>query len=225
MSADDFTDAERPSRLEIATGEIALGEPQPCVLNLIPRIDVFVGLDLSLTSTGFCLKQGKTITIDTVKTDPKKFKDDLDRLVHIRDTLLRMIPKDVRMICVEDFFTPSNAMQIGSAIKLAMLGTAVRMALYEKGIPFITIAPSQLKKFVTGKGVGDKSMILREVYKRWGIDAKDDNQADASVLAYLAEALVATIADDTPKFQVEVIKTVRKERPRYNVKEPWAIEV
>jgi len=182
----------------------------------------FVGLDLSLTSTGFCRKNGKSITIETVKTEPKNFKNDLDRLTHIRDTLLRKIPADVKMICVEDFFTPSNKMQIGSAIKLAMLGTTLRLALHEKGLPFVIIAPSQLKKFVTGKGSGEKSMILREVYKRWGLDAKDDNQADASVLAYLAEALVNPLTADTPKFQEEVVKTVRKERPRYNVKESWA---
>jgi crossover junction endodeoxyribonuclease RuvC len=184
----------------------------------------YCGLDLSLQATGFCLKNGQTITIETIKTEPKDFKNDLARLVHIRDTILRKIPVDVKMICVEDFFTPSNAMQAGSAIKLAMLGTAVRMALYERGIPFVIIAPSQLKKFVTGKGTGEKSMILREVYKRWGIDAKDDNQADASVLAYLAEALVNPITDDVPKFQAEVIRTVRTERPRYNVEEVWAVE-
>lgn len=183
----------------------------------------FIGLDLSLTSTGLCMKTGNTIHIETIKTDPKNFKTDLERLGYIRDTILNKIPADVRMICVEDFFTPSNAMQIGSAIKLAMLGTTVRMALFEKEFPFVIIAPSQLKKFVTGKGTGDKSMILREVYKRWGIDAKDDNQADASVLAYLGEALVTPLTDDTPKFQAEVVRTVRSDRPRYNVKEPWNI--
>ena len=186
--------------------------------------NTFVGLDLSLTSTGFCRKVGKSFTIETVKTEPKNFKNDLDRLIHIRDTLLRKIPANVKMICIEDFFVPSNKLQIGSGIKLAMLGTTIRLALYERGLPFVIISPSQLKKFVTGKGSGEKSMILREVYKRWGIDAKDDNQADATVLSYIAEALVTPLTTDTPKFQEEVVKTVRKERPRYNVKESWAME-
>ena len=189
--------------------------------SLAQIIPSFVGLDLSLTSTGFCLKNGTKLTIETVKTEPKNFKNDLDRLIHIRNTLLSKIPCSVKMICMEDFFVPSNKMQIGSGIKLAMLGTAVRMALYERGMPFVIISPSQLKKFVTGKGTGEKSMIVREAYKRWGVDAKDDNQADAAVLAYLAEALVNPLTDETPKFQVEVVKTVRAERPRYNVEESW----
>ena len=183
----------------------------------------FVGLDLSLTSTGFCLKNGNTITMDTIKTEPKNFKNDLDRLIHIRNTIISKTPADVKLICIEDFFVPSNKLQIGSGIKLAMLGTTVRMALYERGIPFVVISPNSLKKFVTGKGVGDKSMILREVFKRWGINAKDDNQADASVLAYLAEALLSEINELTPKFQAEVIRTVRQDRPRYNVNAEWAV--
>ena len=190
--------------------------------NVTPQLS-FCGLDLSLTSTGFCMKRGTTLTIETVKTEPKNFKNDLDRLIHIRDTLLRKIPVDVKMICMEDFFVPSNKSQIGSGIKLAMLGTTIRLALYERGMPFVIISPSQLKKFVTGKGVGEKSMILREAYKRWAVNAADDNQADAAVLAYLAEALVFPLTDETPKFQVEVIKTVRSERPRYNVKESWGV--
>lgn len=201
--------------------EVSVGASQPCGLQHLAKKDAYVGLDLSLTGTGFCMKRGDVFTIETVSTKPKDFKTDLDRLAYIRDTLLRKIPADVKMICIEDFFTPANPMQLGSAIKLAMLGTVIRMTLNEKGIPFVIIAPSQLKKFVTGKGTGEKSMILREVFKRWGINAADDNQADASVLAYLAEALVAPLTDDVPKFQVEVVKTVRKERPRYNVKEDW----
>jgi crossover junction endodeoxyribonuclease RuvC len=183
----------------------------------------FCGLDLSLTSTGFCLKNGSTITIDTIKTEPKNFKNDLDRLIHIRNTIISKLPVGVKMVCIEDFFVPSNKLQIGSGIKLAMLGTTIRLSLYERGIPFVIVSPLQLKKFVTGKGVGDKSMILREVFKRWGINAKDDNQADASVLSYLAEALLSEITELTPKFQAEVIRTVRQDRPRYNVNAEWAV--
>ena len=207
---------------EIPVGaEIPLGPPQKCTLGIEP---VFVGLDLSLTGTGFSLKWPNSVVIETIKTVPKNFPNDLARLGHIRDELLQRIPRWVRMICIEDFFTPQNAHQIGAAISLAMLGTAVRLALYELHLPFVIVAPSQIKKFVTGKGTGQKSIVVREVFKRWGIDAKDDNQADAATLAYLAEALIEGVKEETPKFQMEVIKTVRKDRPRYNVAESWVQE-
>jgi len=185
-----------------------------------------VGLDLSLSSTGFCLMEGMRMQIETIKTEPKNFPNDLERLKHIVAQLMQRIPQHVTMVCVEDFFTPGNKAQLGSAIKLAMLGTVVRMAMYDRGIPFYVVAPSQLKKFCTGKGNGPKSVILREVYKRWGVDCKDDNQADALVLCHIAKVISGMVSPDTtvvasedvPKFQIEVAAKILAERPHYNVK-------
>ena len=176
----------------------------------------FVGLDMSLTGTGFFMKRGSTVAMETVKTTPKTCPDDLARLRHIVSEVMRRIPKDVRMVCIEDFFTPSNPFQIGAAIGLAMLGATMRLALYEAGMPFFVVAPSQVKKFATGKGTGQKSMVVKEVFKRWGYEAKDDNQADACGLAHVAEALCSPELE-RPQYQREVVKTVLADRPSYNV--------
>lgn len=144
----------------------------------IRSVPSFVGLDMSLTSSGFCCKRGDVLTVETIKTTPKTCDNDLARIRYIVDAVLSRIPKmDVKMVCIEDFFTPQNPFQIGAAIGLAMLGAVMRLALYEKGYPFFVIAPGQLKKFATGKGVGQKSIIVREVYKRWGVDAKEDRKS------------------------------------------------
>ena len=176
----------------------------------------FVGLDMSLAATGFAMKRGDVVTMETIKTTPRTCEHDLARLRYITDEVMQRIPKDVKMIGIEDFFTPQNPFQIGAAIGLAMLGATVRMALYEAGYSFFVISPGQIKKFATGKGSGQKSIVVREVYKRWGLEAKDDNQADASVLAFLAEALTKP-GEDRPQYQKEVVKTVLADRPRYNV--------
>jgi Holliday junction resolvasome RuvABC endonuclease subunit len=178
---------------------------------------VYLGLDLSLSSTGFCIKKGGETKVETIKSVPGDFDDDLSRLKHICHEIIRRIPKDVKMICVEDFYTPCNAKQIGSAIKLAMLGTVIRMALYDAKFPFYLISPNQIKKFVTGKGSGPKSMIVMAVYKHYGKEVADDNQADAMVLSHIAKALVNTSDVFQPtKAQSEVIKKVLTDRPRYN---------
>jgi crossover junction endodeoxyribonuclease RuvC len=192
--------------------ETKLGVGVPC----------FVGLDMSLTGTGFFKMQKvggvAVVTMETIKTTPKTCVNDLARLRYIVSEVMRRIPKDVKMVCIEDFFTPSNPFQIGAAIGLAMLGATVRLDLYEAGMPFFVIAPSQVKKFVTGKGTGQKSIVVREVFKRWGYEAKDDNQADACGLAHIAEALCdPNPAVERPKYQQEVVKTVLADRPRYNV--------
>lgn len=192
-----------------------------------PVEPVFVGLDMSLSSTGFCRKQGRNITIETIKTNPRTCDNDLARLRFIANECMKRIPAGTAMVCIEDYFTPANKGQIGSAIKLVGLGTVMRLALYEAGLPFYVVAPGQLKKFATGKGTGQKSIVVREVYKKWGIDAKDDNQADACVLAHMAEAISCVTDPDScivtsvemPKYQLDTAKKVADERAHYNVKE------
>jgi len=178
---------------------------------------ISVGLDMSLSATGFCLKRGCSISIETIKTTPRTCPNDLARLRYIVDKVMERIPSDVHMICIEDVFTPQMRGQTGAAIELAKLAGIIRLALYEAGYPFYVVSPSQIKKYVTGKGTAQKSIIIREVYKRWGIDAKDDNQADACAMAHVAECLVMRQFDDIPKFQVETIKKIIDERPKYNV--------
>lgn len=178
----------------------------------------FIGIDLSLSSTGFCLKTGSEIRVETIKSKPDDSPDDLARLKYIVAEVMRRIPKGVSMIGVEDFFVPGNRFQIGAGIKLAMLGTAMRLALYDAGMPFFVVSPSSLKKYILGKGVGQKSLIVMAVYKKWGLEVKDDNQADGCVLAHIGEQIDAALngrSYDSTKAQTEVVAALlgaRKER-------------
>jgi len=183
--------------------------------------NLFVGLDLSLTSSGMCLKSdGKVVVIESVKTVPNYFTCDLERYAHIVDKVLAFIPEDVALVVVEDFFTPTNSAQIGSAMKLIGLGHLVRMRMYQKKIPFVVPAPTQLKKFVSGKGTCPKDMICKEVWKKWAVDTSDDDQADAVVGANLAETLACKMrggdVTELPKYQLEVVSAVLQDRPFYN---------
>lgn len=185
-----------------------------------------VGLDMSLSATGFCMKEGENIRLETIKTTPQKYPIDLVRLQFIVAECMNRIPKNVDLVCIEDYFTPSRPQQIGAAIKLVGLGTLMRVSLNDAEFSFFVVSPSQLKKYVTGKGIGQKSLILREVYKKWGIDAGDDNQADAAVLANIAYGILQFVKNDPenstldlPKYQLETIKKILKDRPSYNI--PW----
>jgi crossover junction endodeoxyribonuclease RuvC len=173
----------------------------------------FVGLDLSLTGSGVCVKRGDVLTVATIKTNPQTCVDDLARMIHIRDVVMGKIPDNTKMICIEDFFTGPFA---GSGIRLAMLGAIVRVALYERGLSFMVVAPSTLKKHVLGKGVGEKSLILRAVYKSYGLEVANDNEADAVVLCGMGEqfygALRGTSMDGTPKYQQEVMRKLMETR-------------
>ena len=66
-----------------------------------------------------------------------------------------------------------------------------------------------MKKFATGKGNVEKNVVMKAVYKRFGIDTDDDNTADAVVLGYIGLALTNEW-DPTTQEQWDVIADIRK---------------
>ena len=69
---------------------------------------------------------------------------------------------------------------------LGELGGMVKLTLFEKGLYPAIVAPTMLKKYVTGKGKGiSKSQMLLNTYKKWDIEFDDDNAADSYGLAHL----------------------------------------
>lgn len=66
---------------------------------------------------------------------------------------------------------------------LVEIGTVVRYFLWQEDLPYLEVAPTSLKKFVTGSGVAKKNIMMLEVYKQFGYSASTDNIADAVGLA------------------------------------------
>jgi crossover junction endodeoxyribonuclease RuvC len=103
-----------------------------------------------------------------------------------------------------------------SGISLGELGGVTRVALYDLNVPFIEIPPTQAKKFITGTGSAPKDIVIKELYKRFGIDTNDNNIADAVGLMILGRALVNDFYPTTDvQRQVvsDVIKSYLKEHP------------
>lgn len=71
------------------------------------------------------------------------------------------------------------------------LGGVVKMVLDEEvgdGRVFV-VAPTALKKFVTGSGSAPKDNVLLQVYKKWGVEFRSNDVADAFGLMQVARAL------------------------------------
>jgi hypothetical protein len=73
----------------------------------------------------------------------------------------------------------------------------------------VTVVPSSVKKFATGKGTADKPDMRMELYKRTGIDQKDDNQVDAfwmreMVLNYFGQGSI-----ELPKAHLEGLTKIQ----------------
>ena len=179
------------------------------------KVYSFIGIDPSLTGTGICvLPDGKRPFLKTITTTHKDEPNIYRRIKNIvRDVLSAVTAakcENIRdfSICIEkSFVSPKN---MASQQDLLNLAYVIRDQLYWHGFTWWDIAPSTLKKFVLGVGRGEKDMINKEVWKRWDIDAGNNNEADAAGLAKLAELihLMKNGCDYSkwPRFQVDIAR-------------------
>jgi crossover junction endodeoxyribonuclease RuvC len=73
------------------------------------------------------------------------------------------------------------------------------------------VAPSSLKKFITGSGKGDKDMMMMSVYKNYGFEAMDNNECDAYSLAVCGLGVIGKPIRELIKPQLEVINLLKKQ--------------
>lgn len=154
-----------------------------------------LGLDLSLTHTGLCIiKDGVMERAWSIKSKPSGNKpiDELKRLQGILYNIQNeaLTARRVHMVAIEGLaFMARNTTAL---VQLAGLNYMVRnmLSTSDNAAAFVIVAPTTLKKFISGKGNGDKNVMLMEIYKRWGETFIDDNEADAFGLAQVGQALV-----------------------------------
>lgn len=192
-------------------------------------MSIVVGIDPSLTSTGIIvLRNGELGKALTTKNEPKL--GTIERVRRIYEQINNVIENlstcyvnayigDKRMIrweppsliVIEGFSYGSKGRGV---FDIAYLGWRIREELEryrtEDDIPWLEVSPSQVKQFATGKGNANKEIVLQQVYKRWGVELTDNNQADAYVLAQIGRAYLGE-ADDLTDFQQKVIRALKKE--------------
>lgn len=163
---------------------------------------VVLGIDPSLTSSGF------VVLLDTDMVERMAFqskRSGVPRLLEIEQKAVDLINKYApSMIAIETCFAGIRG---GTAIALGELSGILRTAIYRKGNGWIDVAPAQVKKFATGKGVADKDQMLMQVYKRWSIEFRTHDEADAYVLAQIARAVLDG-TDGLTQFQKEVVADI-----------------
>ena len=152
----------------------------------------YCGVDQSYSGFGITfLKADGTHETIVKKFDPKKCGPGVTRLGLIGSWLGNEIRRHeddeiIEHVCMEGYAAGASF----GREKAGELGAVVKMALYEsRGIFPTIVAPTSLKKYILGKGVGGKNEILLGCYKKYGVDFHDDNAADSYGLARIAEAI------------------------------------
>lgn len=169
--------------------------------------------DLSLTATGWATWTGEEgfkpwVDFGTIAGGslPKTATEaqSIQRIYSVASQVLSKA-EGADMVLFEGLSYGSNDPSAQERAGLAML---IRVDLWRDGRGYILVPPTTLKKFATGKGNAPKEVVMREVFKRWGIEAADNNQADAVALLHVGMAL-AGVWQPTTKEQAEFVAKVR----------------
>lgn len=148
---------------------------------------VYVGLDPSLTGFGVA---AVGLGVDaTWVIKPKK--TGIDRLLYISSELADLFSSiqqssgPISDVAVEDTIRASYASsvlgELAGVVKMTCHSALTGQAQYPLKVP-----PSVLKKYATGRGNAKKIEVILSLYKQFGKEFRDDNEADAYVLARIS---------------------------------------
>lgn len=152
-----------------------------------------VGLDPSLTATGIAWAD-ETFSVSGSSGD--------QRLTDIHHAVLD-ICDGAALAVVEDL--PVHGHGAG---KTGMAQGVVRLALLDLCVPYVLVTPAVVKKFATGRGSATKADMRLELFKRTGLDLRDDNECDAWWLRALGMAHLGYPIVELPADRAEMLTRV-----------------
>jgi len=173
-----------------------------------------IGIDLSLRATGVAIWT-PPIELDHKEVLPSAIElflleaksTDMERLDGIFRQIKELVKDDTALVLIEGLAFMSTS---GKASERAGLWWMVAYWLWKRKQPYVAVAPSRAKKYLTGKGNAKKDEILKEVYRRYRADLTDDNLADALNLCHIGLA-VEGHERTTTQHQAEVVGILRGE--------------
>ena len=175
----------------------------------------YLGIDLSLQATGVCIVSSDYSIISKDILSSTTTNTSL-RLFLLKNALTHFLTghEDIKLCCIEG---PSFGSKDGG--RLFQIGEwtgVVKLLLFELGIPFVAAVPSQLKKYISGTGKDvKKEHVMLDVYKKYNVELRDNNIADAYVLSRIARdysylLINKKLPSDIFQYQGEVLKAMWK---------------
>jgi Holliday junction resolvasome RuvABC endonuclease subunit len=186
--------------------------------------DGILGLDQSLTHTGITVLALDDLKFRVNKTIAPKNKG-AKRLFEVEFALrsfLFSMQNDhniqIRFAAMEGYaYSPFGHTKSGSTFvagkpsEIGELGGVVKLFLFKHNIRVVSVAPTTLKKWITGEGRGEKNMMLLKAFKKWGIEFSNDHECDSYGLATIAREVWTIGSKDIKsyvKYEQEVLKVV-----------------
>lgn len=180
-------------------------------------LDAFLGIDPSYSGFATVLlrpdEDGASLghEVKQFAFTPAKYGTGADRLFHVhaelRDHFAALRDQyEVKHICLEGYAPASKF----NREALGELGGVTRLALAETWPPdqLTIVAPTALKKYVTGSGSSGKDVVILHVFKKWGVEFSSNDQADAYGLAQVARGIVC---GTNLKYEEQVVQALRRD--------------
>ena len=163
-----------------------------------PADRIYVGVDLSLTSTGVAIAHGDTTTVQRVTSKGRKgatSAEQTERLVDLVERIAAAVPvTEHTRIAIEG---PSFGSTGSAAHIIAGLWWLVRRYLRDDDV--VIVPPGTVKKYATGSGSAQKDAVLAAVVRRYPhVDVTGNDEADALVLAAIAARIDGHPFDEVP---------------------------
>lgn len=191
---------DRPSALDtlMSTGQYVTGL----------QANTFVlGVDASVAKVGFSLACNGMIRSWVFR--PKKMG--MERLREHREEIARIVQVYRPGVAVIEGYSfgskASHAHSTGEA------GGVIRLALTDASVVLHEASPNSLKKFLSGKGNLPKSGMPLALFKQYGVDYADEDEADAAGLALIGVALTDQMARKLHEYQIDALKGVSQLHP------------
>lgn len=167
---------------------------------------VILALDLSLNETGFYRSDEKYT--NTIRPQLSNREQKIEFIKNqIATILLHINTKDI-IVFIEGYsYGSRNTKWTFSA---GELGGVIKNYLLNNNIHFFVVAPTMWKKFVCAKGNLKKEQILLQVYKKYGIEFKNNNECDAFCIGKFGEAYFEYRAGNLEIFNKAQLECLRK---------------
>lgn len=167
-----------------------------------------LGLDLSLTSTGYVvLDDDQVVWHGSVGSTTLH---DVDRLEYF-DRWIRETLAPAKMVLGRDDFVAIEGYSYGSpqahtrAFGIGELGGVMKLAIHQAGIPMHIIAANTWKKVLCGKGGLAKDLVRVELFKRYQVEFASQDTLEAWAVAMCLRRQLLGLDKPEPK--------VRKRKP------------
>ena len=155
-----------------------------------PDQPVWIGIDQSLTGFAICvLDKEDNYSIAVLHPTNKGAARLQDIYVYLDAAVATWNPEDIAM--------EGTVVHSASASVLGELSGVVKLCLNKGGYTPLIVPPLTLKKFVIGNAKSaQKSHMLLQTYKRYGVELPDDNAADAYGLARIVRGQTISVAEE-----------------------------